>query len=301
MKLLTSRYLVALLLLVVPLSLARADIAKVLADADGLHTQGAYGQAVKLLLDSVPAAAGGTEQAELYWRAARDTLERGDQAEKDGTPTAAVLAVFTEGEGYADKAIAADPRNDLGYYWKSANIGRWGQVKGVVNALFKAATMKELLLKELSLKPDRSDPYYVLGELYRELPGWPVSFGNIDTAVSLGRAAVDMRQEQVENGTEKELVYNFSTELAKTLYKRNWSAAARIAEQKNKIAKLASAATPFDKAALYEAGVTLKDESDRDEAKALVQWVVSELQKAPSLGAPDSKDLQKAKDVLKGW
>ena len=32
-----------------------------------------------------------------------------------------------------------------------------------------------------------------------------------------------------------------------------------------------------------------------------MQWVVSELQKAPSLDAPDSKDLQKAKDVLKGW
>ena len=98
------------------------------------------------------------------------------------------------------------------------------------------------------MNPDRSDPYYVLGELYRELPGWPVSFGNVDTAVSLGRAAVDMRQEQVENGTEKELVYNFFTELAKTLYKRSWSAAARTAEQKNKTARLASAATPFDKA-----------------------------------------------------
>ena len=149
MQLASSRrsvtFLVAVLLLVIPLSTARADTATVLADADALHTRGDYGQAVKLLLDSVPAASGGTEQAELYWRAARDTLELGDQAEKDGKPAAAVLAVFTEGEGYADKAIAADPRNDLGYYWKSANIGRWGQVKGVVNALFKAATMRDLL------------------------------------------------------------------------------------------------------------------------------------------------------------
>jgi hypothetical protein len=295
------RLTLAALLLVIPLSMAAADTATVLADADGLHNQGAYAPAVELLLDSVPSASGGREQAELYWRAARETLELGDQAEKERKPTADVLAVFTEGEGYADKAIASDPQDDLGYYWKSANIGRWGQVKGVVNALFKAATMKDLLLKELSLNPERSDPYYVLGELYRELPGWPVSFGNLDAAVSLGRKAVDMRQAQVEKGVEKELVYNFFTELAKTLYKRNWSAAARSAEQKNKAAKLSSAATPFDKAVLYEAGVVLRDQSDRDEAKTLVQWVVSELQKVSSLSAPDGKDLLKAKDVLRGW
>jgi len=295
------RLVVAALLLVVPLAFAAADAAKVLADADVMHDQGASTEAVKLLLDSVPSAAGGKELAELYWRAARETLELGDLAEKAGKPTADVLAVYTEGEGYADKAIAADPRNDLAYYWKSANIGRWGQVKGVLNALFKAATMKDLLVKELSLNPERSDPYYVLGELYRELPGWPVSFGNLDAAVSLGRKAVDLRQAQVEEGVEKELVYNFSTELAKTLYKRNWSTAARTAEQKSKSAKLAAASTPFDKAAVYEASVTLKEQSDRDEAKSLVQWVVNELQKEPSLTAPEKKDLIKAKDVLKGW
>jgi tetratricopeptide (TPR) repeat protein len=287
------------LLLLVPLAFAAADVSKILADADAMHNQGTYAEAVKLLLDSIPASSKG-EQAELYWRAARETVELGDLAEKAGKPQADVLAVFTEGEGYADKAIAADPQNDLGYYWKSANIGRWGQVKGILNALFKASPMRDLLVKELSLNPERADPYYVLGELYRELPGWPVSFGNLDAAVSLGRKAVDTRQAQVEKGVEKELVYNFYTELAKTLHKRNWSAAARAAEQKNKAAKLAVAATPLDKGSLYEATITLKDVSDRDEARALVQWVVSELEKAPSLTAPEKKDLTKAKDALKG-
>jgi hypothetical protein len=161
--------------------------------------------------------------------------------------------------------------------------------------------MKDLLLKELSLNPDRSDPYYVLGELYRELPGWPISFGSLDAAVSFGRKSVDMRHAQVEKGVEKELVYNFTTELAKTLYKRNWSSATRQAEQRNKAAKLDSASTPLDRGSLYEATVTLKDQSDREEAKWLAQWAVDELQDAPSLTAPEKKDLQRAKDVLKGW
>lgn len=289
------------LLLVVPLSFSAADVSKVVADADAMHNQGAYAEAVKLLLDSIPSASGGREQAELYWRAARETLELGDLAEKAGKPQADVLAVFTEGQGYAEKAIASDPQNDLGYYWKSANIGRWGQVKGVLNALSMSGPMRDLLVKELSLNPDRTDAYYVLGELYRELPGWPVSFGNVDAAVSLGRKAVEARQAQVENGVEKELVYNFYTELAKTLQKRNWSAATRAAEQKNKASRLASAATPLDRGSLYEATISLQDVSDRDEARALVQWVVGELQKAPFITAPQKKDLQKAKDVLKGW
>jgi tetratricopeptide (TPR) repeat protein len=295
------RLTLSALLLVVPLSFSAADVSKVVADADAMHNQGAYAEAVKLLLDSIPSASGDREQAELYWRAARETLELGDLAEKAGKPQADVLAVFTEGQGYAEKAIASDPQNDLGYYWKSANIGRWGQVKGVLNALSMSGPMRDLLVKELSLNPDRTDAYHVLGELYRELPGWPVSFGNVDAAVSLGRKAVEARQAQVENGVEKELVYNFYTELAKTLHKRNWSAATRAAEQKNKASKLASAATPLDRGSLYEATISLQDVSDRVEARALVQWVVGELQKVPFITAPQKKDLQKAKDALKGW
>jgi len=295
------RVILVMLLVAVPLVSAHADVSQVLTQADALHNEGAYADAVKLLLGAVPSAAGGQEQAQLYWRASRETMEMGDVAEKAGTSQDDLLAMFTQGEGYADKAIAADPHDDLGYYWKSANIGRWGQVKGILNSLFKAQPMKDLLVKELSLNPDRTDAYYVLGELYRELPGWPVSFGNVDAAVSFGRRAVDERQQQVHDGTEKELVYNFSTELAKSLYKRNWSSATRRAEQRNKSARLAAAATPVDKAALYEATVTLSDQSDRQEAKALVQWVVGQLEGAPSLTAPEKKDLGKAKDVLKGW
>lgn len=293
------RLTVTAILLVIPLAFAAADMSTVLADADGLHDTGSYAEAAKLLLGSATASSG-AELAELYWRAARETLELGDIAEKAGKPQADVLAVFVEGEGYADKAITADPRNDLGYYWKSANIGRWGQVKGVVNSLFKAGPMRDLLVKELSLNPDRTDAYYVLGQLYRELPG-VISFGNVDAAVSLGRKAVDAREAQVQKGQEKELVYNFYTELAKTLYKRNWSAATRAAEQKNKAAKLSSAVSPLEKGSLYEATTTLKDMSDRDEARALVQWVIGELEKVPLLTAAQKKDQGKATNVLKGW
>ncbi|MGD0727137.1 MAG: hypothetical protein ABSB63_16415 [Spirochaetia bacterium] len=295
------RRFLPLLLLLLPLGFLHAEDFPAAAQADALNDQGMYGESRKLLLDSVPDAQGGKELAELYWRAARETLELGDIAEKAKRPQPDILALFTEGEGYADKAIAADPQNDQGYFWKSANIGRWGQVRGIFDSLSKAGPMRDLLVKELSINPERSDPYFVLGQLYRELPGWPLSFGNIDAAVSLGRKAVELRQAQVQAGTEKELVYNFYNELAKSLYKRDWSAARRVSEQKAKAAKLNEAGTPLEKGSLYEATAALQDMSDREEAKELVQFAVSELGRLESLTAPQAKDLQKAREILKGW
>jgi hypothetical protein len=295
------RRLLAVLLFVLPIVAAGADVSAATAQADALHDKGSYADARALMLSSVSGVTDGKDLAELYWRASRETLELGDIAEAATTTHGDILAVFTLGEQYADNAIAADPKNDLGYYWKSSNIGRWGQVKGILNSLFKAGPMKDLLVKELSLNPERTDPYYVLGQLYRELPGWPASFGNIDAAVSLGRKAVDLRQAQFASGAARELVYNFTTELAKTLWKRNWPADKRRSEQAAKAQKLAAAATPLDKGSFYEGSVTLKDMSDRDEARVLVQGVIADLVKLPSLNAPETKDLDKARTILKGW
>ena len=295
------RFLAVCVILLIPLAAVLADAVQTTAEADALHDQGKYAEAKQLLLDSVASAASGKENAELYWRAARETLELGDQAEERKAPAAAILKIFEEGEGYANKAIEADPQNDLGYYWKSSNIGRWGQIKGILNSLFKAGPMKDLLVKVVGLNHDRSDAYYVLGQLYRELPGRPLSFGNADAAVSLGRTAVDLRFAQVQAGQEKAVNYNFYTELAKSLYKRNWSTATRASEKEKKGPKYAAAKDSLAKATLYEATRPLEGVSDREEAKAIVQWAISELEKLAAPTAGDGKDLDKARKVLAGW
>ncbi|HVO39476.1 MAG TPA: hypothetical protein VMV03_10670 [Spirochaetia bacterium] len=293
------RFAPVVILLLVPAAFVLAEFADTVLQAEELHAQGKYADAKALLLDAVAATESGKEKAELYWRLARETLELGDQAEKDKKPTDAVLAYFVEGEGYADKAIAADSQNDLGYFWKSGNIGRWGQVKGVFNALGKAPILRDLLLKVLSINPQRSDAYFVLGQLYREVPGWPLSFGDTDRAVSLGRLAVALNAEQVAAGTEKDISYDFSIELAKTLKNRNWSSQNRQSEWKNKAAKYAQAATPFDKGSFYEGANPLEDVSDKQEAKAILTRVIADMEALPSLKAGQVKDLQSAKDLLK--
>ena len=293
-----SRIMAVLLLLVIPAAAALADFTQTARDADALHDKGQYQQAKDMLLNAA-ASASGAQKAELYWRAARENIELGDQAEKDKMPKDALLKIFDEGEGFANKAIEADPNSYQAYYWKSANIGRGGQVRGILNSLGKAGPMKDLLTKAITINPAHSDSYFVLGQLYRELPGWPVSFGNIDFAVSLGRKAVDLRAEQYKSGAEKEGGYNFSVELGKTLWKRNWSAEKRLSEQKNQAARFAAATTLLDKASNYDGTVTLKNVSDREEAKALVMWAIQSMESLPARSAGQEKDLVDARDVLK--
>jgi tetratricopeptide (TPR) repeat protein len=288
-------------LLLVPLLACFADFTQTLSSVDALHDQGRYAEARDLILKALPSAAAPRQQAELYWRAARETMELGNQSEKRKEPVASTLKIFDEGEAYADKAVAADPKFYLGYYWKTANMGRWGQVKGILDSLFRAQPIKDILVKELGIYPEHSDAWYVLCQFYRELPGWPVSFGNLDAAVSLGRKAVDLRADQVKRGVEKALEYNFYTELGKTLYKRNWAAAARLKEQTAKRARLEKAKDLLERGFSYEGTVTLTDMSDRQEAKAMVQWAVSELSRLSPRTAGQEEDLRKAKEVLAGW
>ncbi len=291
------RLMIVAVTLLVPLCLSAMDA---IAKIDDLHDQGKYEEARTLALEGV-SSANQAEKAELYWRASRETLELGDEAEDRREPKDAILKIFEKGQEYADLAIAANPQNNLGYYWKSSNIGRWGQIKGILNSLFKAAPMKELLVKDLSLDSSHPDAYFVLGQLYRELPGSPLSFGDSDAAVSLGRMAVDLRVQAMESGKEKELSYGYYLQLAKSLWKRNLTAVKRASGLAKKQAAWQSAATPLEKGSTYEATIQLKAGSDREEARELVSWIIAELSKIASRTAGQDDDLEEARETLAGW
>jgi len=294
------RLLIVAATILVPLGLS-AMAADILANIDALHDQGRYAEARTLALEAV-SAAGPAEKAELYWRAAREALELGDEAEDRKESKEAILKHFDEGEKYADMALAAKPQNNLGYYWKSSNIGRSGQVKGILNSLAKAKPMRELLVKDLSLDANHPDAYFVLGQMYRELTtAGPLSFGDIDYAVSLGRMAVDARVQAVKTGAEKDLSYAYYLELAKSLWKRTLTAAKRTSGQAKLQAAWRAAKTPLEKGSSYEAAVTLKAVSDREEARELVNWIIAELSNKASRTKGQDTDLADARETLAEW
>ncbi|MCD6122871.1 MAG: hypothetical protein J7K04_13625 [Spirochaetales bacterium] len=278
-----------------------ADFKDTLKKADNIYDSEQYKADKDFLLNAVNKAPGNEEKAEVYWRLARVVLNLGDQAENHGIKGNELLNYFVEGEKYADKAIGADPDNFNGYYWKSANIGRWGQTKGILNSLFKAGPMRDLLKKTVTLNPDFPDAYYVLGQLYEQVPGFPISFGNTDFAVSLGRKAVDLYMKRYKAGLEKDINYDFYTELSKHLYKRNWNTGKRRREKGKKRKKYNSLNDPFEKSLYYEGVAEEKNESDRGEAVEMIKWVINELSSIQNRKISQNDDLKEAKETLKNW
>jgi tetratricopeptide (TPR) repeat protein len=289
----------ALLLIVVPLGMA--DFQNILDKVDQLHEAEKYEQSKSLIESSLAETNSQAQKAELYWRAARAWLNLGDEAEDAGTTGQALLTYFERGEAEAEKAIQADANNHLGYYWKSANIGRWGQVKGILNSLFKAKPMRDLLQQAVAVEPQHADSYYVLGQLFEQVPGFPVSFGDKDYAVSLGRKSIDLHEQQVKAGIEEKINYDFYTEMAKHLWERNYSASRRLREQDRKKSKYQSISDPMEKNFYYEGVVSLKDMSDREEALELIKWVIRELEGIAGRTDSQNDDLQEAREVLESW
>lgn len=280
---------------------AAADFQSIVDQADKYHDQEKHEVAKDFLISSIKSTTGNSRKAELYWRLARAYLNLGDDAEDNGADEKALLEIFLAGEDAASKAIDLDPDNHLAYYWKSGNIGRWGQTKGILNSLFKAKPMRKLLTRAIEINPEHADSYYVLGQLYEQVPGFPVSFGKVDASVSLGRKAVVLHRQQVASGEEDEFRYDFFTELAKHLYERDWKSAKRSKRQAKKSSKYRSEKNILEKNFYYEGTIDLKKVSDREEAALLLRWVIKELEAISKPKQQHDQDLKEAKDLYREW
>lgn len=260
---------------------------------------GGYAEEKALLQTALSQAAADAGRAEIYWRLSRATLnvaDSGFNAKRINTDQA--LKLFEEGEGYADQAIKLAPNNPQGYFWKSSNMGMWGQTKGIFDSLGKAAPMNDNL--RLALKQDRdfADAFYVLGELFEKLPGWPISFGNVDYSVSLGRKNIDLMEAQVASGKMRGHNYASYIALANHLWVRNWDARRRERAQTDMKRQYKAKKDYVEQQYFYEGNVTLKNMSDREEARDLLRFVIRELEAKADRTAGNNGDLQEARKKL---
>ena len=105
----------------------------------------------------------------------------------------------------------------------------------------------------------------------------------------------------LKEGKEKEINYDFYTELAKHLYKRNWDSGKRKRSQPQKKRKYRLAKNEFEKSLYYEGAVELKNVSDREEAMEMINWVIKELSSIKNRKKSQNDDLKEAKETLSGW
>ena len=267
-----------------------------LEEADALYDSDEFEAAILVLDDAAATATTDAERAEVLWRLARATLGVGEGLEDDEAPTEDVLAVYEEGEQYGIEAVEADPTNNLGYYWQSANIGRWGQAKGILDSLFKAGPMRDLLRESVRYDPAHAGSFYVLGQLYSEVPGF-ISFGNVDYAVGLARKSVDLHESELASGEEDEVFHDYYIQLANHLIKRNWNENRRSREQQRKEDRHDEAPDALERGWHYEGVVEIPRMSDREEAAALLSRMIRDLESLRDRSDGQERQLERAREL----
>ena len=288
------------MLLVAAMALAALDFKSV----DDLYDSGTDNQKVYDTLQSLlKEAKTAEEKSEVLWRLSRVCVDLGDKLdEKDKNGK---FAIYTEGENYALQSIAEKP-NYLAYLWKCANIGRYGQTKGVMDSLGKVKPMKadlKVITDDFKVV-NSSEAWYTLAVLNDSVPG--ILGGDSVAAISYMRAACDtIPAKYIYGGTYKAL--------AEMLYNRDWSADKRAKEIKKMQGKWdKETKSNFDKYAYYE-GATGADAtpvwvntklsamSDRQEALVILKYAQNIYNSRSKHTAGDEKNYKEIEELIAKW
>lgn len=272
-----------------------------LAQSDRLAYHNEYQKSIDLLESSLPSATSDAERADIFWRLARGTFDianAGESASGTGKP---YLALYEESKTYADRAIALDPQNAKGYYWKAACVGKISQIRNLLRAFLEAGTVRDLLFEAGRLAPNDGEIWYVLAQLYSMIPGFPISFGDSAYAVSLGRKGLAARKAQVADGTEPSVPEDYYVQLGRELARRGWSALERQRRQPKEAQEYRSTADPVKKNFYFEGVVTIPKLSDRSEAIRIERGVVARLEALHNRDRTQNDDLRNARHDLAAW
>ena len=271
---------------------------------DDLYDAGTDNQKVyETLQGMLSQAKAGEEKSEVLWRLARVCVDLGDKLdEKDKKGK---FAIYEEGENYAIQSISEKP-NYLAYLWKCANIGRYGQTKGVMDSLKKVDPMKsdlKTIIDDFKVL-DSSETWYTLAVLNDAVPG--IFGGDSVAAVSYMRAACDtIPAKYIYGGTYKAL--------AEMLYERNWSADKRAKEIKKMQTKWdKETKSSYDKYAYYEGAkgadatpiwvkTKLSAMSDRQEALVILKYAQSIYNSRSKHTASDDKNYAEIQELITKW
>ncbi len=108
---------------------------------------------------------------------------------------------YHKGRLYAEMLIHADPNRTEGHYWLAMNLCGWVDAGGYMLGRRLLPQIIEELHKALALDEayDQAGAHRVLGRIYFEAPGWPMSVGDIHKSLDHLLAAVRLAPENSTN------------------------------------------------------------------------------------------------------
>ena len=243
-----------------------------------------------------------SEMAELYMRRTRAIVSEVELAyDADEMPGDEAQAQLQEAEEYAARAIELNRELADSYFWKGAAMGLRGVIRGVLRALFMARDVRELGEAALELKPDHTESHFLLAQLYDEVPGRPLSFGNSALAVSLARRAHDLHEAERRDWEVETRYDSVEIGVAERLWSRNWSERRRERRHEGLREDYAATTDPLERAYVYEGSLELEPMSDRDEARRILRNVLDRLEAVENPTRRQRNDLNAAREHAEDW
>ncbi|MGC3873235.1 hypothetical protein ACPF7Z_08185 [Halomonas sp. GXIMD04776] len=100
----------------------------------------------------------------------------------------------------ANALVSQYPDNARVLIWKGIVLASQARVSGGLTALGLAKDARVVLERAVKLDPDGNNgsAYVTLGALYDRVPGWPVGFGDGDTAEAMFQKALAIRPDGID-------------------------------------------------------------------------------------------------------
>lgn len=113
---------------------------------------------------------GGSEEwkAPYLWRLCRAKVRRAEKKEK----RADKLALYDSAKKDCERSAALSPGDAEAHFWFGVALGRWGETKGLMNALFIIKPLKKAMAEVIRLDPSHGGAHNVLGEILWQVPGF---------------------------------------------------------------------------------------------------------------------------------
>lgn len=149
-------------------------------------------------LDSYESAltAAGSERLPVLIRLARVCFILGDLADKGQR-----RGYYEKGRNYAETMLKDQPDRVEGYYWLALNLAGLADTGGKNEGRKLLPQIMEKLQRALSMNPayDQAGAHRVLGRIYYEAPGWPLSVGDLEKSLQHLRQAVSLAPDNSTN------------------------------------------------------------------------------------------------------
>jgi tetratricopeptide (TPR) repeat protein len=109
-------------------------------------------------------------------------------------PEAQALGYYQQGQSYAETLIREEPNRVEGHYWLALNLCGQADVGGKLLGRRLLPRILEELQRAIALDAayDQAGAHRVLGRIYYEAPGWPLSVGDMQKSRQHLQAAVHL-------------------------------------------------------------------------------------------------------------